>query len=99
METATLSSKGQLVIPRKIRESANVTTGDAFRVHYTDGEIRLQPVPKTTPASIDEVAGCLAHASKKIASDASVHKAILARLKAQDDATMTPTKKGKRKTA
>jgi AbrB family looped-hinge helix DNA binding protein len=97
METATLSSKGQLVIPRKIRESANVTAGDAFRVHYTEGEIRLLPMTKASLASIDEVAGCLARAGQNTVSEATVQKAILARLKAQDDATMTPLKKGKSK--
>ncbi len=94
MNTATLSSKGQLVIPRKIRESANVSAGDAFLVVYAQGEIRLRPLARTRTSNIDEVAGCLANAGNtrhKPLSEAQTQAAIKARLKAEDAATMRPT--------
>jgi AbrB family looped-hinge helix DNA binding protein len=40
----TLSSKGQLVIPKPVREALNVSTGDQFRVQIVDGKILLEPI-------------------------------------------------------
>ncbi|MDP2369740.1 AbrB/MazE/SpoVT family DNA-binding domain-containing protein [Rhodoferax sp.] len=96
METATLSSKGQLVIPRKVRESANLSAGDAFAVVYAQGEIRLRPLAQTKAGStIDAVAGCLAKTTSprlKPLSDAQTQATIKARLRAEDDATMRPAR-------
>ena len=88
METTTLSSKGQLVIPKQVRQQAKVAAGDAFVVRYQDGEIHLRPVARTGGTTIDDVAGCLANASRKPMSDAQVEAAIKARLKAEDAATI-----------
>lgn len=41
-----LSSKGQLVIPKKIRESLRLKNGDQFQVRVIDGKIVLEPVAK-----------------------------------------------------
>ena len=56
MVTATLTSKGQLTIPKAVRESLHLHTGDrvAFIVHG-DAEAVLKPVTK----SVDEVYGRL----------------------------------------
>lgn len=94
METVTLSSKGQLVIPSHVRASAHLHAGDTFEVRYLDGEIRLKPVAPGKTTTLDEVAGCLANLGNlatpnhKPISDAQVHAAIKARLKAEDAATM-----------
>jgi AbrB family looped-hinge helix DNA binding protein len=40
----TLSSKYQVVIPRKIRESANLQTGSSFEVILYDNRIELIPL-------------------------------------------------------
>jgi hypothetical protein len=40
MDTAILSSKGQLVIPKRVRALAHAHSGDAFYVQYVQGEIR-----------------------------------------------------------
>jgi len=39
-----LSSKGQLVIPRSIRESLHLKNGDQFQARVVDGKILLEPV-------------------------------------------------------
>lgn len=39
-----LSSKGQLVIPRSIRESLHLKDGDQFQARVVDGKIILEPV-------------------------------------------------------
>lgn len=41
-----LSSKGQLVIPKTIRESMRLKDGDQFQVRVVDGKIVLEPVAK-----------------------------------------------------
>ena len=56
MVTATLTSKGQLTIPKAVRDSLRLHTGDrvAFILHG-DEEAVLKPVTK----SVDEVFGRL----------------------------------------
>ncbi|MDO9092797.1 MAG: AbrB/MazE/SpoVT family DNA-binding domain-containing protein [Rubrivivax sp.] len=83
MDTITLSSKGQLVIPKAVRQSANLVPGDVLSVRYVDGEIRLKPVTGVVPTSLAEVAGCLARLGHKPLSQAQTRAAIQARLKAR----------------
>jgi len=56
MVTATLTSKGQLTLPKSVRDSLRLHTGDRvmFIVHG-DAEAVLQPLTK----SVDEVFGRL----------------------------------------
>jgi AbrB family looped-hinge helix DNA binding protein len=89
MDTATLSSKGQLVIPKHVRDLAHVGSGDAFHVQYVQGEIRLRQIVVPQSSSLDEVAGCLAGAARKPLPDAQIKASIKARLKAQDLATLS----------
>jgi AbrB family looped-hinge helix DNA binding protein len=83
MDTVTLSSKGQLVIPKAVREHAQVVPGSQFSVRYVDGEIRLRPLARAPAVTLDEVAGCLARPARKRLSDAQTRAAIQARLKAR----------------
>jgi len=39
-----LSSKGQLVIPKTIRQSLRLKNGDQFQARVADGKIILEPV-------------------------------------------------------
>jgi AbrB family looped-hinge helix DNA binding protein len=41
-----LSSKGQLVLPKKIREKLHLKNGDQFQARIVDGKIILEPVKK-----------------------------------------------------
>lgn len=83
METVTLSSKGQLVIPKAVRQSAHLVPGDVLSVRYVDGEIRLRPVSVAPATSLAEVAGCLAQPGRKPMGQAQTQAAIKARLKAR----------------
>jgi AbrB family looped-hinge helix DNA binding protein len=83
METVTLSSKGQLVIPKAVRDHAKVTAGSVFAVRYEDGEIHLRPLHAAITTSVAEVAGCLARPGQKRLSDAQVRAQIKLRLKAR----------------
>jgi AbrB family looped-hinge helix DNA binding protein len=86
METVTLSSKGQLVIPKEVRRSAKLQTGDQFSVSYVEGEIRLRPLPAPGVTSLDAVAGCLAKSGRKRMSEEQTQAAIKARLKTRNGA-------------
>jgi AbrB family looped-hinge helix DNA binding protein len=82
METVTLSSKGQLVIPRGVRQAARLVAGARFSVRLVDGEIRLKPLLEAAATTLDDVAGCLAKPGRPKLSDEQARAAIRARLKA-----------------
>ena len=92
METATLSSKGQLVIPRQVRALAHLMAGDEFAVNFVQGEIRLRRLNRAKASSIDDVAGCLAKFAHTPMTDEEAEKIAKARLLAQDMATLTKPK-------
>ena len=84
METVTLSSKGQLVIPKAVREHMGAKAGAVFAVRYTGGELHLKPVEARPPSSLDEVAGFLARPGRKPLKEGQTRAAIGARLKARN---------------
>lgn len=54
-----LSSKGQVVIPKAVREAHGWTPGQEFLVEDTGDELVLRPEPLFPPTDPDEVFGCL----------------------------------------
>ena len=78
MVTATLTSKGQLTIPKAVRESLHLHTGDrvAFIVHV-DSEAVLKPVTK----SVDEVYGRLHSPGQPRRSVEEMKAAVLERMR------------------
>ena len=81
MNTATLSVKGQIVIPKHLRQTAQLSFGDEFSISYVNGEIRLRPITTKKHAALDQVAGCLARPNQTMLDDAAIKEAIKARLK------------------
>lgn len=81
MITATMTSKGQLTIPKEVRNSLNLHTGDrvAFIVQ-DDSEALLRPVTK----SVDEVFGCLHKPGQPHKTVKQMKAAVAARLKARN---------------
>jgi len=62
MPMATLTTKGQLTIPKKIREALKLKAGDKVELILTnDGEAILRPVSK----SVDELFGKFQNKSKR----------------------------------
>jgi len=51
---AKLSSKGQLVIPKKVREKLNLRPGTQFHIQVDDEQIILKPL---VPSVIDSMYG------------------------------------------
>ncbi|MBF0445348.1 MAG: AbrB/MazE/SpoVT family DNA-binding domain-containing protein [Magnetococcales bacterium] len=73
MPIATLTSKGQVTIPKSIREQFNFQPGDRLEFIVEDGECMVvQPVTK----DISELKGVLAHLKKPMATDAQIEAAI-----------------------
>lgn len=78
MVTATLTSKGQITIPKAVRDSLNLRTGDrvAFVVRG-DAEAILKPVTK----SVDEVFGRLHSANQPRRSVEEMKSAVAKRMR------------------
>jgi len=61
MAETRMSSKGQVVIPKQVRESKGWNAGQAFRLVEEGDAVRLEPIPTFSRTSVEEVAGCLAY--------------------------------------
>jgi len=48
MQVTTLSTKGQLVLPKEIRERLGLSPGDRLKVELSGGRIVLEPVVRKT---------------------------------------------------
>ncbi len=59
METTRLSTKGQIILPKKIRTSRSWGPGTEFTVEETGDGILLRPAARFPETSIDQVAGYL----------------------------------------
>lgn len=55
MDNTYMSSKGQVVIPKVIRDAVGVKQGTRFKVEVDQGRILLTPIPQVTP---DDLYGC-----------------------------------------
>ena len=64
METTRLSSKGQIIIPKAIRQAYKWPVGQEFLVEQAEQGILLRsqkPFPQTC---VDDVAGCLQYTGR-----------------------------------
>ena len=59
MEKTKLSSKGQIIIPKWLRDAYRWEAGLEFAVIDTGEGVLLKPSRPFEPATLDEVAGCL----------------------------------------
>lgn len=87
METVKLSSKGQIVIPKNIRDDLHLPTGTEFVISKTATGLTLTPTTIFPASTVSEVRGFLAKRGRKLADEADNRANIKARLKARDDAS------------
>ena len=87
METVKLSTKGQIVIPKDIRESRHLAAGTEFVIAFLGDEIRLKPIPVFPTTHVEEGKGYLARKGRKPLSDEETEFAIGEMLKEADQAT------------
>ncbi len=59
MNTTTLSSKGQIIVPKWVRETYNWQAGLEFIVIDTGDGILLKPKRPFATTTVTDVAGCL----------------------------------------
>jgi AbrB family looped-hinge helix DNA binding protein len=84
IDQTTLSSKGQLVIPKALRDQAKWNAGDQLLVVYANDEIRVRRVePLSRVSTLDDVAGSLHRPGQAKVSDQEIKARILARLHAK----------------
>lgn len=78
MSLATLTTKGQVTIPKKIRESLKLHTGDKIEIIVTEKmEAIIRPVSK----KVDDIFGKLHKKGRKALSIEAMDDAIRNRMK------------------
>jgi AbrB family looped-hinge helix DNA binding protein len=75
VETTRLSSKGQIIVPKKIRTAHAWGPGTTFHVEEAGGGILLRPAARFNESDLEEVAGCL-RSKRKAATLAEMRTAI-----------------------
>ena len=82
MNTATLTSKGQITIPKEIREALRLHTGDRVSFAFNnESEVTMKTVKK----SVDDVLGALRDSEQVPLSVEEMNEAIAARFKANKE--------------
>lgn len=64
MATTVLSSKGQIIIPKPIREAHHWKPGQRFEVIESGDAIQLRPVEPFPESTLVDVAACLRYEGK-----------------------------------
>jgi len=75
MEITRLSTKGQIILPKGIRDSRDWGPGTEFTVEETGDGILLRPAARFPRTALDAVAGCL-RVSRKSKSLARMSDAV-----------------------
>ncbi|TAN58622.1 MAG: AbrB/MazE/SpoVT family DNA-binding domain-containing protein [Rhodospirillales bacterium] len=84
METTSLSSKGQVVLPKAIRDAGRYAPGARFSVEATPEGVLLRPLDLLPPSKLSDVVGCLPYKGKAKTVE-EMDGAITAELKARSD--------------
>ncbi len=87
METVKLSSKGQIVIPKNIRDDLHLPAGTEFVISRTATGLTLTPTAIFPTTSVRDVRGILAKRGRHLPPEAELKASIKARLKARNDAS------------
>lgn len=72
MAHSTVTSKGQITIPKTVREKLNLKTGDLVDFVVNKGSVQLIPVNKT----VSEVFGVLSRKSQRPVSVEEIEKGL-----------------------
>ncbi len=62
METTRLSSKGQVILPKSLRDAHHWTPGTEFEVEDTPEGILLRPKKRFPATQLSDVIGCTGYA-------------------------------------
>ena len=65
METTRLSSKGQVIVPKSVREAHGWQAGQEFVLEDLGTSIILHPVSTFPPTCIEDLIGCTGYQGQK----------------------------------
>lgn len=82
-----MSSKGQIVIPKAMRDSHHLQPGVEFVIVEEGNSLRLMPASVVKKVTVEEVGGILHRPGRKPMSDDDMQAALRAKAKARDEAT------------
>lgn len=86
MKTVKLSSKGQIVIPKAMRDDLHLPPGTEFLISMNGVGLSLVPKSFFPKTKVENVRGVLAKQGRNLPDDDTIKARIKKRLKAQDDA-------------
>jgi AbrB family looped-hinge helix DNA binding protein len=75
METTRLSSKGQVIVPKSVRDARNWPPGTEFLVEEVDEGILLRPLRPFESTNLEDVIGCTGYTGP-VRSLADMERAI-----------------------
>lgn len=84
METTRLSSKGQVILPKSVRDARHWPAGTEFLVEDFEDGVLLRPLRRLPPSSLEAVAGRL-RSSRPAATVAEMEAANDAEIDARRD--------------
>ena len=87
METVKVSSQGQVVIPKSLRESHHIDAGTELIITAVGEELRLKPVKAGRQATLKQVAGVLLRKGGRLSAGKEEAAAIGRMLVEQDEAS------------
>ncbi|MCX8086700.1 MAG: AbrB/MazE/SpoVT family DNA-binding domain-containing protein [Rhodocyclaceae bacterium] len=91
METVRVSSKGQIVIPKGLREALQIETGSELAIFAEGDEIRLRQVGKCFARSEAAAGlGLLAKPGRQALEDAEIKRKVGELLKRRNAAPKAP---------
>jgi AbrB family looped-hinge helix DNA binding protein len=64
METTRLSTKGQVILPKSVRDSRAWLPGTRFAVEETPEGVLLRPLRRFRETRLEDVVGCLKYVGK-----------------------------------
>ena len=65
METTRLSSKGQVILPKSVRDARNWKAGTQFGVEVVGEGVLLRPLKPFGAATFEQVFGCLKYSGRR----------------------------------
>lgn len=89
MQSIKASSKGQMIIPKKVREALGIRSGTALGVELLpDKAFKVTVKPTDHADRVSRLAGSLAHRAKRMTPEEE-QSAILRAVRADDERTRT----------
>jgi AbrB family looped-hinge helix DNA binding protein len=64
IETTKLSTKGQVILPKTVRDAYGWNPGTEFAVEEVPGGVALRPLRPSPPSRLEDVAGCLQYTGR-----------------------------------